>query len=347
MKKNFLKIIVFVFILCRMSTTFSMNANAEEAEAEVTTMDYAVSFVGEELNDPIDGMWQCMKENNDLGGALEASPQSIQGDGTILTLMGYQSGGNTQYAYTDMDEFHNKLIKTTMVFDGELPSIDGSFIAFAFRAEGYSSKFFWDTSSYSIILKGGSIEVQKHPSKYQSQDNNLGGAKGKTPIVVKMETPFTAGTHELEMGVLDGISPNTGKESVNIIFRLNGVELVNVWDDSERTPHISRKGYFLVAPIYTQVDVEDDTKGESRSSISFLSSSLKPEGNDQNTNANNESDMTSNITNETEETTNTLDDTMTERNNLYPILIGGVLVVAIACGIYFVIVRKKNIKKGQ
>lgn len=266
MNKKWMRSISAGLMSLMVAASVSFNAMAEES----VTMDHAISFTGMALNDPIDGIWQGVRENSETK-SVESFNEGISGDGKSLKLNGYQSGANTEYVYTDLNEFHNKIIKFKMTFDGSLPNIDGSFLAFALRVPEYSTKFFWDTNCYSFIIKGGSIEVQKHPAKYQGQDNNLGGTKGKTPVVVKLDTPFTAGTYDVEVGVIDGKSPNTGKDSVNLILRLNGKELVNIWDDSGRTPHITQKGYFAICPIYTQEDVQDEEgKKESRSSITIL-----------------------------------------------------------------------------
>ncbi len=259
---------VVLFILCALFTVGAVMP--AWAEPEVVTLDHAISYTGMELNDPIDGMWQGVKENSETKSVLSFN-QGISGDGQSVKLNGYQSGNNLSYVYTDLNELHNKLIKFRMVFDGSLPNIDASFVAFALRVPEYSTKFFWDTFCYSILIKGHRVEVQKHPAKYQSKDNNLGGTKGKTPYIVELETPFVAGTYDVEIGAIDGISPNTGKESVNLIFRLNGKEIVNIWDDSGRTPHVSNKGYFVISPIFTQEDVQDEVAAaESRSSITIL-----------------------------------------------------------------------------
>ena len=241
-----------------------------QAEPEEITLDHAISFTGLELNDPIDGMWQGEKENPDTKGVVSFN-EGISGDGKSLKLNGYQSGNNVSYVYTDLDELHNKIIKFRMVFDGALPNTDASFVSFALRVPEYSSKFFWDSFCYSILIKGHRIEVQKHPARYQNADNNLGGTKGKTPYIVELDQPFGAGTYDVEIGAIDGISPNTGNPSVNLIFRLNGVEMVNIWDDSGRTPCVSNKGYFVIAPIFTQEDVQDDEGSkQSRSSLTIL-----------------------------------------------------------------------------
>ncbi len=246
------------------------------AEYEEVTLDHAISFTGMELNDPIDGMWQGEKENPDTKSVLSFN-EGISGDGKSVKLNGYQSGHNVSYVYTDLDELHNKIIKFRMVFDGSLPNVDASFIAFGLRVPEYSTKFFWDANCYSILIKGQRVEVQKHPAKYQGVDNNLGGTKGKTPYIAELDAPFTAGTYDVEIGAIDGISPTTGKEAVNLIFRLNGKEIVNMWDDSERTPCVKTKGYFIVAPIFTQEDAKDETKSdESHSSITILPYSEEP-----------------------------------------------------------------------
>lgn len=266
MNKKWMRSISAGLMSLLVAASVSFNAMAEET----VTMDHAISFTGMALNDPIDGIWQGVRENSETK-SVESFNEGISGDGKSLKLNGYQSGGNMEYVYTDLNEFHNKIIKFKMVFDGSFPNIDASFIAFALRVPEYSTKFFWDTNCYSFIIKGGSIEVQKHPAKYQGQDNNLGGTKGKTPVVVALDTPFTAGTYDVEVGVIDGKSPNTGEDSVNLIFRLNGKELVNIWDDSGRTPCVTQKGYFAICPIYTQEDVQDEEgKKESRSSITIL-----------------------------------------------------------------------------
>ncbi len=245
------------------------------AEAETVTMDHAISFTGLELNDPIDGMWQAVKEDSETKSALSFN-EAISGNGKGIKLNGYQSGNNKEYVYTDLNEFHNKIIKFKMKFDGSLPNMDASFIAFGLRVPEYSTKFYWDTLCYCILIKSNCIEVQKLPAKANGQYNNLGGTKGKTPIVIKLDNPFEAGIYDVEIGAIDGISPNTGEPSVNLILRIDGKEWVNVWDDSGRTPTVSRKGYFVISPIFTQEDVMDDAgSSQSRSSLTLLPADWK------------------------------------------------------------------------
>ncbi len=271
--KNFVRTLVLL-VMCVLLAVGTVTPAF--AEYDVVTLDHAISFTGMELNDPIDGMWQGEKENPDTKGVVSYN-EGISGDGKSVKLNGYQSGKNVSYVYTDPSELHNKLIKFRMVFDGTLPNIDASFVSFALRVPEYSSKFFWDSYCYSILIKGHRVEVQKHPAKYQGKDNNLGGTKGKTPFIAELETPFKAGTYDVEIGAIDGISPNTGKEAVNLIFRLNGKELVNMWDDSGRTPPVTNQGYFIIAPIFTQEDVQDEVAADqSRSSITILPYSEEP-----------------------------------------------------------------------
>ncbi len=239
------------------------------AEYEIVTLDHAISFTGAKLNDPIDGMWQGMKVDNEQGGALVTNPDGISGDGTYLNLKGYQSGGNVQYAYMDTEELHNKIIKMKLKFDGEMVYPDASFISFVFRANSYSSKFFWDESCYAILIKGGKVEAHKFPQRVSGVYNNLGGSSGKTPIVKNLETPFTPGLYDIEVGAVDGISPNTGKEAVNLILRINGKEVLNEWDDSGRTPILTNKGYFMIALCATQADSDVAGDSTSKSSVTI------------------------------------------------------------------------------
>ena len=232
------------------------------ADYEIVTMNKAISYTGAALNDPIDGMWCGGRGADDL----KSYQEGITGDGTFLNLKGFSYGDNAQYAYVDQDEFHNKLIKIKLKFDGEMVNPSSSFIAFAFRSTGYSAKMFWNYDCYSILIKGGQIEAQKLPARKNGVNNNLGGSKGNTPIVVPLETPFTAGTYDIEVGALDGISPATNKEAVNLILRINGKEVLNVWDDSGRTPIIKNKGYFIIALCNTNADMGDN---ESHSSVTI------------------------------------------------------------------------------
>ncbi len=262
-KNSKLLIITMSFII------FFVFCGSVAAEYEIVTLDHAISFTGAKLNDPIDGMWQGMKVDNEQGGALLAHPEGISGDGTYLNLKGYQTGGNVQYAYMDTEELHNKIIKMKLKFDGEMAYPDASFIAFVFRAKGYSSKFFWDESCYAILIKGGKVEAQKFPQRVSGVYNNLGGPSGKTPIVKNLDTPFTPGLYDIEVGAVDGISPNTGKEAVNLILRINGKEVLNEWDDSGRTPILTNKGYFMIALCATQADSDIAGDTTSRSSVTI------------------------------------------------------------------------------
>ncbi len=262
-KNSKLLIITMSFII------FFVFCGSVAAEYEIVTLDHAISFTGAKLNDPIDGMWQGMKVDNEQGGALLAHPEGISGDGTYLNLKGYQTGGNVQYAYMDTEELHNKIIKMKLKFDGEMAYPDASFIAFVFRAKGYSSKFFWDESCYAILIKGGKVEAQKFPQRVSGVYNNLGGPSGKTPIVKNLDTPFTPGLYDIEVGAVDGISPNSGKEAVNLILRINGKEVLNEWDDSGRTPILTNKGYFMIALCATQADSDIAGDTTSRSSVTI------------------------------------------------------------------------------
>ncbi len=273
MKKRYAKTLTATMLCLVMVLSFGLTALAEE---QVVTMDHAISFTGAELNDPIDGYWQAVKEDPDTKSALSYN-QAISGNGKGIKLNGYQSGNNMEYVYTDMNELHNKIIKFKMKFDGSLPNIDASFIAFGLRVPEYSTKFYWDTLCYCILIKSSCIEVQKLPAKQGGQYNNLGGTKGKTPIVVKLEEPFKAGIYDIEIGAIDGISPNTGEASVNLILRIDGKEFVNVWDDSGRTPFVKNKGYFVISPIFTQEDVQDDEgASQSRSGVTILPANWQP-----------------------------------------------------------------------
>lgn len=253
-------LIIAIMVLC------SLTLVDVSAAAAVTTLNDAIKYTGAELKDPIDGMWQGFKTNNDNGGALESNQDGIEGDGTKLTLKGYNAGANAQYAYVDMNALHNKMIRFKLKFDGEFYDPEASFITFVFRSASFSSKMFWDESCYTLLLKGGKVEANKYPATYQGTNNQLGGSKGNIPLLKKLEKPFTPGTYELEVGALDGTSPASGKESVNLVMKINGKEVINVWDDTGRTPIIKRKGYFMVSLCATQTD---NGSKDSRSSVTI------------------------------------------------------------------------------
>lgn len=268
-KKNLFMLMALFTIL-----VFSCQLATGAAYTEVT-LNHAISFTGDALADPIDGMWQGFKEGEGGAGGVTSSNAGIIGNGTSVKFPGYQSGQTVQYAYQDTSELHNKLIKTKIKFEGEFVNANASFFTFVFRAEGYSTKLYWDSKCYTILIKAGQVEVNKYPAKIAGVNNQLGGTKGTIPIVKSLATPFAAGTYDIEMGALDGKSPKTNADSVNLILKINGKEIVNVWDDTGRTPVYKQKGYFMVSLTYTQADLSDDD-APSRSSLTILQTAVTP-----------------------------------------------------------------------